>query len=56
MALGPPRRKSAPLGVPWMALALIFAAFLGAVLGLVWQSSGIGKDKDEPITVETPQG
>jgi len=43
-----------------MALALIFAAFLGAVLGLVWQSSGIGEDKDEEkeelIMAETPPG
>jgi hypothetical protein len=30
-----------------MALALVLAAFLGAALGLVWQSAGFGED-DEP--------
>jgi hypothetical protein len=27
-----------------MALALVLAAFLGAALGLVWQSAGFGDD------------
>jgi hypothetical protein len=33
------------LGVRWMALALIVAAFLGGGLGLVWQSAGFGDDE-----------
>lgn len=35
------------LGVRWMALALIVAAFLGGGLGLVWQSAGFGDDEAE---------
>jgi len=40
-----PRRE--PLGVVWMAAALIAAAFLGAALGLVWQSAGFGETEVE---------
>jgi len=36
-----PRRE--PLGVLWMAAALVAAAFLGATLGLVWQSAGFSE-------------
>ncbi len=35
------------LGVRWMALALVIAAFLGGGLGLVWQSAGFGDDETE---------
>ena len=44
MALGPPGRRNEPLYVVPMALALVLAAFLGAALGLVWQSAGFGAD------------
>ena len=43
---GPPGKP--PLGIGWMALALVLAAFLGAAMGLVWQSTGLGEaDPDE---------
>ncbi len=42
MPLGPPSRRNEPLYVIPMALALVLAAFLGAALGLVWQSAGFG--------------
>ena len=42
MSLGPSSRRNEPLYVVPMALALVFAAFLGAALGLVWQSAGFG--------------
>ncbi len=38
-------RRGTPLHVFAMALALVLAAFLGAVAGLVWQSSGLGEDE-----------
>ncbi len=47
MSLGSPSRRSAPLGVARMALALVLAAFLGAALGLVWQDSGLGDAQEE---------
>ena len=50
MTLGSPNRRNEPLHVVWMALALVLAAFLGAALGLVWQSAGFGSDK----TTESP--
>ena len=50
MALGSPGRRPEPLHVIPMALALVFAAFLGAALGLVWQSAGFGSDDE----VEAP--
>jgi hypothetical protein len=43
MALGPSGRRNEPLHVIAMALALAFAAFLGAALGLVWHASGFGE-------------
>lgn len=46
MPLGPPGRRSDPLNVIAMALALVFAAFLGAALGLVWHASGFAVDRD----------
>jgi len=42
---GQPRR-GASLNVLAMAVALVLAAFLGASVGLVWQSSGLGADED----------
>lgn len=44
MAIGGPGRPKPRLGVLPMALALAISAFLGASLGLVWQSSGLGED------------
>jgi hypothetical protein len=49
MQLGPSNRRNEPLYVIRMALALVLAAFLGAALGLVWQSAGFG-EKDEAAT------
>jgi len=45
MMLGRSGRRREPLHVWIMALALVLAAFLGAALGLVWQSSGFGNDE-----------
>ena len=45
MSLGPPNRRTEPLYVIPMALALVLAAFLGAALGLVWQSTGFGSEE-----------
>ena len=42
MSLGPPTRRNEPIYVIPMAFALVLAAFLGAAIGLVWQSSGLG--------------
>ena len=56
LALGGPDKKSAPLRVFMMAAALVIAAFLGAALGLVWQSSGADEDEQaqDVLTVEEP--
>ena len=40
MSLGPSSRRNEPLHVVPMALALVLAAFLGAAIGLVWESVG----------------
>jgi len=45
MALGPSGRPNEPIGVIWMALALVAAAFTGAALGLLWHWSGLGGDE-----------
>ena len=42
MPLGAPTRRTEPLYVVPMALALVAAAFTGAAIGLVWQSAGFG--------------
>lgn len=57
MEFGSPQRKSAPLGVVWMAASLALAAFLGAALGLVWQSAGFGSDEAQEgvVTGESPE-
>jgi len=47
MALGPSGRRNEPLHVIPMALALVLAAFLGAALGLIWQSAGFGADGEQ---------
>ena len=52
MTLGSPNRRNDPLHVGWMALALVLAAFLGAALGLVWQSAGFGGGDE---AVEAPK-
>lgn len=39
---GGSRRENPPLYVMAMAIALVLAAFAGAGIGLVWQSSGLG--------------
>ena len=49
MALGPSGRRNEPLYVVPMALALILAAFLGAALGLVWQSAGFGDESEAEV-------
>ena len=52
MPLGPPGRRNEPLNVIAMALALAFAAFLGAALGLLWHASGFGEE-EPPAVQET---
>jgi hypothetical protein len=51
MALGSPGWRNEPLYVIPMALALVFAAFLGAALGLVWQAAGFGEGTEEEAEV-----
>lgn len=46
MPLGSSGRRNEPLHVIPMALALVLAAFLGAALGLVWQSAGFGDEEE----------
>jgi hypothetical protein len=46
MPLGPAGRRNEPLHVVPMALALVLAAFLGAAVGLVWQSTGFGEEEE----------
>lgn len=41
-------RRKEPLHVAAMAMALVLAAFAGGGLGLVWQSSGLGKKAPAP--------
>lgn len=54
MALGPPGRRNEPLHAGIMALALVLAAFLGAALGLVWQSAGFGEDEEAEGSPKAP--
>ena len=44
LGLGGPGRTDPPLHVIVMAIVLVLAAFAGAGIGLVWQSSGLGDD------------
>ena len=53
MTLGSPGRRNEPLFVIPMALALVLAAFLGAALGLLWQSAGFGEaDQGKPAATD----
>jgi hypothetical protein len=52
MVFGVSRKPPESLRIGWMAAALVAAAFLGASLGLVWQSSGFG-DADDKDQAET---
>ena len=54
MMLVKPPQGERSLGAIWIALALAIAAFLGAALGMVWQSSGLGsrEPEDEEALVE----
>jgi hypothetical protein len=54
MPLGPSGRKSEPLHVFWMALALVVAAALGGALGLIWQATGFGSES-EPQAAPTAE-
>ena len=59
MMLVKPPRGERSLGAIWIALALAIAAFLGAALGMVWQSSGLGSsgksdDKQEEVADDEP--
>ena len=56
MTLGSPSRRNEPLYVVPMALALVFAAFLGAALGLVWQSAGFGAGDEEQAEAPASDG
>jgi hypothetical protein len=42
MPLGPPSRRTEPLYVIPMALALVLAAALGGAAGVIWQWVGFG--------------
>jgi hypothetical protein len=54
MALGGPVRRKEPLHVPWMALALALAAFLGGAAGLLWHALDFGGNAiEEPATPAT---
>ena len=55
MMLVKPPQGERSLGAIWIALALAIAAFLGAALGMVWQSSGLGsREPDEAAVDEEP--
>jgi len=54
MPLGPPGRRNEPLNVIAMALALAFAAFLGAAIGLIWHASGFGEDESAATAEAAP--
>ncbi len=47
MPLGNPSGRKTSLGVFAMAIALVLAAFIGAVTGLIWQSSGWFSEEPE---------
>ena len=51
MLVRPPKDKRS-LGVIWIAAALAIAAFLGAAVGLVWQSSGFADRADQPADAD----
>lgn len=50
MALGDRGPKQQPLGIWAMAIALVVSAFLGAAIGLVWQSSDwLSEEPEEEV-------
>ena len=49
MPLGSSGRRNEPLNVFWMALALVGAATVGAVAGLIWHASGFGEDDEAAV-------
>ncbi|VVS99399.1 hypothetical protein [Erythrobacter sp. EC-HK427] len=50
MALRNPNPNRQPLGIVAMGTALVIAAFLGAVIGLAWQSAeGLAGDPDDEV-------
>ncbi len=57
MALSRPGMARQKIGVLAMAAALAASAFIGAALGLVWQSSGFGDDGGEEVATsqQVPQ-
>ena len=52
MMLVKPPQGERSLGAIWIALALAIAAFLGAALGMVWQSSGLGSREPDETAVD----
>lgn len=56
MQLGPPGKRSEPLNVIPMALALVLAAFLGAALGLIWHAAGFGAAEEQAPTAGEDAG
>ena len=54
MLVRPPRGERS-LGAIWIALALVLAAFLGASLGMIWHSSGLGSTSDEEAEAAADQ-
>ncbi|WP_137681603.1 hypothetical protein [Aurantiacibacter suaedae] len=57
MVLVKPSQGERSLGAIRIALALAIAAFLGASLGMVWHSSGIGSgesEEEETLVADEP--
>ena len=44
MALGPPGRRNDSLNVILMAVALVAAAIVGSLLGVLWHAAGFGAE------------
>jgi hypothetical protein len=53
VTLGSPNRRNEPLYVIAMTLALVLAAFLGAALGVVWQSAGLGGADETEVSAKS---
>ena len=58
MSLGTPTPRTAPLGVPFRVMALVAAAFIGSVAGLIWQSFDWSNDEpeEEVVVQDAPAG
>jgi len=57
VAISASGRRKEPIHVIPMALALLFAAFAGGALGLVWQSTGLGNGGDADGSADSgPEG